>query len=110
MQPNIAAAKAALAHIEQDDNPATIRSKSRDFFWYSPVLKAEMDHLEADFVVNPKSEAEVIEVLRTCYAHDVPVTTRGAGTGNYGQAMPMRGGCVMHMKNMNGEGDRTPAA
>jgi hypothetical protein len=30
-----------------------------------------------------------------------PVTTRGAGTGNYGQAMPMRGGCVMHMKNMN---------
>jgi FAD/FMN-containing dehydrogenase len=25
---------------------------------------------------------------------------RAAGTGNYGQAMPMRGGCVMHMKNM----------
>jgi FAD/FMN-containing dehydrogenase len=65
-----------------------------------------MDHLEADFVVNPKSEAEVIEVLRVCYAHDVPVTTRGAGTGNYGQAMPMRGGCVMHLKNMNaGQGN-----
>jgi hypothetical protein len=26
--PNIAAAKAALAHIEQDENPATIRSKA----------------------------------------------------------------------------------
>ena len=101
MHPNVAAAKAALAHIEQDENPATIRSKSRDFFWYSPVLKARMDHLEADFVVNPKSEAEVIEVLRVCYAHDVPVTTRGAGTGNYGQAMPMRGGCVMHLRHMN---------
>jgi FAD/FMN-containing dehydrogenase len=100
MQPNVAAAKAALSHIEQDENPATIRAKSRDFFWYSPVLKEAMDHLEADFVVNPKSEAEVIEILRVCYAHDVPVTTRGAGTGNYGQAMPMRGGCVMHMKNM----------
>src|SRR6056297_4073301 len=100
MHPNVAAAKAALAHIEQDENPATIRSKSRDFFWYSPVLKAAMDHLEADFVVNPKSEEEVIEIMRVCYAHDVPVTTRGAGTGNYGQAMPMRGGCVMHMKNM----------
>jgi hypothetical protein len=60
-------------------------------------------------VVNPKSEAEVIEVLRACYAHDVPVTTRGAGTGNYGQAMPMRGGCVlMHMKpHEQGEGGRT---
>jgi len=100
MQANVAAAKAALAHIEQDENPATIRAKSRDFFWYSPVLKDAMDHLEADFVVNPKSEDEVIEILRVCYAHDVPVTTRGAGTGNYGQAMPMRGGCVMHMKNM----------
>src|SRR6056297_836324 len=101
MQPNVAAAKAALAHIEQDENPATIRAKSRDFFCYSPVLKDAMDHLEADFVVNPKSEAEVIEVLRVCYAHDVPVTTRGAGTGNYGQAMPMRGGCVMHLRHMN---------
>lgn len=101
MHPNVAAAKATLAHIEQDENPATIRAKSRDFFWYSPVLKEAMDHLEADFVVNPKSEAEVIEVLRVCYAHDVPVTTRGAGTGNYGQAMPMRGGCVMHLRHLD---------
>jgi hypothetical protein len=28
MQPNIAAAKAALAHIEQDENPATIPPKA----------------------------------------------------------------------------------
>jgi hypothetical protein len=40
MTPNIAAAKAALAHIDIDDNPATLKQKSRDFFWYSPVLKA----------------------------------------------------------------------
>jgi hypothetical protein len=52
----------------------------------------------------------VIEVLRVCYAHDVPVTTRGAGTGNYGQAMPMRGGCVMHMKNMARVKEIGPAA
>ena len=99
MKPNVAAAKAALAHIEMDENPNTIRSKSRDFFWYSPILKARMDHLIADFVVNPANEAEVIEVLKVCYAHDVPVTVRGAGTGNYGQSMPLAGGCVIHMKN-----------
>ena len=101
MTPNVAAAKAALAHLDLDQNEAAIKSKSRDFFWYSPVLKRHMDHLVADFVVNPRSEAEVIEVLKVCYAHDVPVTTRGAGTGNYGQAMPLAGGCVMHLRHMN---------
>ncbi len=101
MTPNIAAAKAALAHIEMDESPTTIRNKSRDFFWYSPILKARLDHLEADFVVNPVSEAEVIEILKTCYEHDVPVTVRGAGTGNYGQAMPLAGGCLIHMARFN---------
>jgi len=101
MKPNIASAKAALSHLEIEGSPATIKSKSRDFFWYSPILKERLDHLEADFVVNPANEAEVIEVLKTCYAHGVPVTVRGAGTGNYGQAMPLAGGCVMHMKNFN---------
>jgi len=97
---NLNAAIAALSHLEIDENPVSIRAKSRDFFWYSPVLKARLDHVVADFVVAPKTEAEVIEVLRVCHAHDVPVTTRGAGTGNYGQAMPLAGGCILHMKNM----------
>lgn len=101
MKANVAAARAALSHLDMDENEKVIKTKSRDFFWYSPVLKRHMDHLTADFVVNPRSQDEVIEVLKVCYAHDVPVTTRGAGTGNYGQAMPMAGGCVMHLKNMD---------
>ena len=97
---NLAAALNALRHLELDENPVSVRAKSRDFFWYSPVLKARLDHVTADFVVAPRNEAEVIEVLATCYQHGVPVTVRGAGTGNYGQAMPLAGGCVLHMKNM----------
>ncbi|QPH55905.1 FAD-binding oxidoreductase [Pontivivens ytuae] len=100
MKPNVAAARDALSHLEIDDKEVSVRSKSRDFFWYSPVLKERLDHVVGDFVVAPKTEAEVIEVLKTCYAHDVPVTTRGAGTGNYGQAMPLEGGCILHLKNM----------
>jgi hypothetical protein len=100
MTGNISAVRAALDHLDIDDNPATLKQKSRDFFWYSPLLKEKMDHLVGDFVVSPRSEAEVIEVLKTCFAHDVPVTTRGAGTGNYGQAMPLEGGVILHMKNM----------
>ncbi|WP_108263521.1 FAD-binding oxidoreductase [Mangrovicoccus ximenensis] len=100
MTPNVAAAKAALSHLEIEEREATIRSMSRDFFWYSPVLKARLDHVTADFVVYPKTEEDVLEILATCYEHDCPVTTRGAGTGNYGQAMPLAGGCVMSLKNL----------
>jgi FAD/FMN-containing dehydrogenase len=101
MSADIAGCKAALASLDIDDNPATVRQKSRDFFWYSPALKARLDHLTADFVVTPRSEAEVIAALAAAYAHDVPVTTRGAGTGNYGQAMPLSGGMVLHLKALD---------
>ena len=100
---SIPAAIAALEAkgIEVDTNPSSVKAKSRDFFWYSPVLKDRLDHVVADFVATPKSEAEVIEVLKVCFAEDVPVTTRGTGTGNYGQAMPLAGGCVLHLNKMN---------
>ena len=101
MTPNVAAAKEALSHLEIETSQTAIKANSRDFFWYSPVLKSRLDHVTADFVVRPKSEDEIIEVLRTCYAHDCPVTTRGAGTGNYGQAMPLAGGCVMHLRHLD---------
>ena len=101
MTADIAAAKEALKHLEIDENPVSLKAKSRDFFWYSPVLKARLDHVQGDFAVAPNSEAELIEVLKACYAANVPVTTRGAGTGNYGQAMPLEGGCILHLKNLN---------
>ncbi|MEM1102340.1 MAG: FAD-binding oxidoreductase, partial [Pseudomonadota bacterium] len=99
---NIDAAIAALneAGIKTVTRAAAVKQRSRDYFWYSPVLKDRLDHVTADFLAIPESEAQVIATLRICYAHDVPVTTRGAGTGNYGQAMPLAGGCVLHMAKM----------
>src|SRR6056297_3476076 len=101
MTPNVAAAKQALSHLDIETSDAALKAKSRDFFWYSPVLKDRLDHVQADFVVSPRNEAEVVEILKVCYAHDCPVTTRGAGTGNYGQAMPLAGGCVMHLRHLD---------
>lgn len=108
MTANIEAAKAALSHLDLETRDQGIKAASRDFFWYSPVLKDRLEGVSADFVVRPRSEAEVIEILKTCFEHDVPVTTRGAGTGNYGQAMPLAGGCVMHLRNMDKVKEVTP--
>ncbi|MEM6667097.1 MAG: FAD-binding oxidoreductase, partial [Pseudomonadota bacterium] len=98
---NIDALKAELTGIKVEDNAAIVKQKSRDFYWYSPILKAQLDHVTADLIVTPKDEAEVIRIVKACYAHDVPVTTRGAGTGNYGQAMPLSGGVVLNMAEMD---------
>src|SRR5690606_34837125 len=39
--------------------------------------------------------------LRAAYAHEVPITPRGAGTGNYGQAMPLSGGAMLNLMNLD---------
>jgi FAD/FMN-containing dehydrogenase len=98
---DIAALEHALPGIKVETNPQIVKQKSRDFFWYSPVLKRQLDHVTADAIVTPKTEAEVAEVLAACFALDIPVTTRGSGTGNYGQAMPLAGGVVLNLADLN---------
>lgn len=93
--------KKELEGIAVEDNPALVKQKSRDFYWYSPILKAQLDNVVGDLVVSPKSEEEVIRTLKVAYAHGVPVTARGGGTGNYGQAMPLSGGIILNLLNMN---------
>lgn len=99
--PDYAKIKQELEGIVVEDHPALVKQKSRDFYWYSPILKAELDHVTADLVVSPANEEEVIRTLKVAHAHGVPVTPRGGGTGNYGQAMPLSGGIVLNLINMN---------
>ncbi|MEP1881839.1 MAG: FAD-binding oxidoreductase [Roseibium sp.] len=100
--------KAELDGLQIEDNPQIVKQKSRDFFWYSPVLKHQLENVSAELVVTPKTEDEIVRVLKACYAHDVAVTTRGAGTGNYGQAMPLAGGVILNLAEMNKVKDIRP--
>jgi FAD/FMN-containing dehydrogenase len=92
---------AALAPFTHETNPALVKQKSRDFYWYSPILKAELDAVAGDVVASPANEAEVIAILKIAHDLGCPVTPRGAGTGNYGQAMPLSGGLVLDLSRMN---------
>jgi FAD/FMN-containing dehydrogenase len=89
--------KRRLGGIRTEDNPALVRQKSRDFYWYSPLLKSQLDAVAGDIVVFPTSESEVVATLATAHELGIPVTPRGAGTGNYGQAMPLSGGIVLDL-------------
>ena len=91
---------AELGGIPVITEPALVRQKSRDFFWYSPILKAQLNGMTADVVVCPRDEADVIAAAGQCARWRVPLTVRGGGTGNYGQAVPLQGGVVLDMTGM----------
>ncbi|MFC5452047.1 FAD-binding oxidoreductase [Paenibacillus aestuarii] len=75
---------------------------SKDYYWYSPVLDSRLKHNQAaDAIALPRNEAEVAEILAFGYRHHIPVTVRGAGTGNYGQAVPLQQGIVLDLSRMD---------
>jgi len=82
-------------------HPQLVERLSRDFYWYSPVLRKQLDGKVGDFVVQPLSTPEIRSVLRYCQQNNLPVTARGAGTGNYGQAVPLQGGVVLDLARMD---------
>ncbi len=97
---DIAALAASLDGLELSTDRALLRQKSRDFYWYSPILKAQLDSKSSELYVRPKNEDEVLRVLAACRGARVPVTVRGGGTGNYGQCVPLEGGVVLDMTAM----------
>jgi FAD/FMN-containing dehydrogenase len=94
---DLASFRAALGDIPQQAHPRIVQQKSRDHYWYSPRLKAELENVTAALVVAPRNQDDVVTILAAAFNHDVPVTPRGAGTGNYGQAMPLSGGVILDL-------------
>ena len=85
-----------------ETDPVRVRRRSRDFFWYSPILNEDLAKASADAIVTPRDEAELIRLIRVAVAHRVPLTPAGARTGNYGQAVPLAGGFSVDMTALTG--------
>jgi glycolate oxidase subunit GlcD len=56
---------------------------------------------QADALALPRSAEEAAAVLAWCYEHEVALTPRGGGTGFAGGAVPLDGGVVLDLRQMN---------
>jgi FAD/FMN-containing dehydrogenase len=104
---------AGLSEVLQDRTrvltaPAVLDRLSHDFYWYSPVLRPRLVSKTGDVAVQPLNVDEVLAVLRFAGEHEIPVTVRGAGTGNYGQCVPLEGGIVLDLSLMDKLEEITP--
>lgn len=91
----------ALEGIQIVREPALVKQKSRDFYWYSPILKEQLKSKFGDILVMPRNIDEVVRIAATCAKFRAPLVVRGGGTGNYGQAMPLEGGVILETTLMD---------
>jgi len=90
----------AIGDVPVTTDMQRVRLRSRDYFWYSPVLNKQLHGKTADIVATPRNEEDVIRVAAACAKLRIPLTARGAATGNYGQAVPLEGGVLLDLTNM----------
>ena len=101
-------ATSAIAALEADlvallgarNVSSELRARERasvDGGWMSPIISEQLPLGLADVVAYPTSAAQIGQVVAAAVRHGVPITPRGKGTGNYGQAIPMSGGLVLDM-------------
>ena len=81
--------------------PAAQKRFLQDFSWYSPMLTEQLAGLKVDAVTQPGTMDELREILALVVRLGVPVTLRGAGTGNYGQSVPLAGGVLIDTRRLD---------
>ena len=92
-----------------ETDPAAIGARLRDNSWLSPVLSGHIDamagasaggSLGVEAIVGPADLDQLKACVAAAYRHDTPITMLGAGTSNFGQSIPMRGGIVIELSRL----------
>jgi glycolate oxidase len=92
MSPKLSHLKRLLPPGELTFDPAVLQAHAADKWFASHLPEA---------VALPRSTQSVSSLLRFANRHRIPVTPRGAGHGYVGGCVPVRGGIVLSLANMN---------
>lgn len=90
-----------LTGIEIITDATQVAKLSQDYYTFSPVLQNLLSGKTGNLVVRPVTEAQVLQVAAACVKYKAPLTVRGAGTGNYGQCVPLEGGVILDTTRLN---------
>jgi glycolate oxidase len=90
-----------LSRVESLVGSAYVVSEESALAPYSRDETPNLPPSMPDAVVRPGTVEEVQGVVRLCAEGGVPVTPRGAGTGQSGGCVPVKGGVVLVMDRLN---------
>ncbi len=74
---------------------------SKDQYAFSPVLLEMLRDKRAEVMVAPDSSEQLQKIISLAALENIPLTVRGAGSGNYGQAVPLHGGILVSLHRFN---------
>lgn len=99
-------------HDSHDSLPASLRKRLAQCFTGNALLLSPAQRLSYSYdnsrqsampaaVVLPNESAQVLELVRACRSHGIPIIARGRGTNTTGATVPVHGGVVVSFERMN---------
>jgi FAD/FMN-containing dehydrogenase len=100
---DIQAFLARLGDVPAITDRALVQRRSRDMSaMFSPTMRREIEGKFADLIVTPRTKADTLVIARAAAIAKMPLMMRGAGTCNFGQGVPLRGGAIVDMTELSG--------
>ncbi|GHV26986.1 glycolate oxidase [Synergistales bacterium] len=90
-----------LNEIKDAVSAKNVYTDEADIESYSYDYTGKIFAQRFDVLVKPGNAGQISALMKAATKHRIPVTTRGAGSGLAGAAIPIYGGIVLSMEKMN---------
>ena len=94
-------AREVLKELIQVLGTENVLTEQEDLLTYAYDATAAMKHHMPDVVVSPLTTEQVAAIVKIAIQYKVPIYPRGSGTNLSGGTIPIEGGIVLSMLNLN---------